>query len=130
MFCINYYKAGKKRVNHLKKLLELFPSAPWDYNALSRNPNLSWEIVRDKPDKPWNWSRISYNSNTITLGQRYYLRVKKVGSTLSAEIYTNAARTLLFQTISRTINTSAFNYLYVFIFKRSLTQGRGSISLD
>ena len=26
---------------------------PWDYGMLSKNPNITWEIVRDNPDKSW-----------------------------------------------------------------------------
>lgn len=26
----------------------------WDFNILSLNPNMTWEIVYNHPDKPWN----------------------------------------------------------------------------
>jgi hypothetical protein len=26
---------------------------PWDYGMLSKNPNITWKIVRDNPDKSW-----------------------------------------------------------------------------
>ena len=61
MFSVNYYKTGKKRVNHIKKLLEIFPDKPWDWGWLSGNPSITWEIVRDNPDKPWDWDLLSEN---------------------------------------------------------------------
>jgi len=36
----------------------------WKY--LSKNPNITWEIVKDNLDKPWNWNYLSANPN-ITL---------------------------------------------------------------
>src|SRR3989344_9269696 len=63
MFTANYYKNGKKRANHLKKLLELFPSAPWSWYRLSSNPNITLEIVQNNPTKPWDWYNLSSNPN-------------------------------------------------------------------
>ena len=51
MFSVNYYKRGKKRVNHLKKLLELFPEKPWCWIALSGNCNITWEYIQKNPNK-------------------------------------------------------------------------------
>src|SRR3990167_264569 len=90
MFCHNYYKTGKIRVNHLKKLLELFPDKPWDWNEklptnpnvtceiiekylnkwdwywLSENPNITWEIVNKYPSYPWDWELLSMNPSVVT----------------------------------------------------------------
>ena len=33
---------------------------------LSKNPNITWEIVKDNPDEDWNWRGLSGNQN-ITL---------------------------------------------------------------
>ena len=32
-------------MNSLEKLLELYPDKPWDWVALSKNPNISWEFI-------------------------------------------------------------------------------------
>lgn len=48
-----------KSDNHLTKLLERFPNANWDYEALSRNPGLPWEFVMKNLDKKWSWFVLS-----------------------------------------------------------------------
>jgi hypothetical protein len=30
------------------------PDKPWDWDWLSKNPNITFDIVKDNPDKPWN----------------------------------------------------------------------------
>ena len=47
--------------NHLWELIELYPDKNWDWNYISRNPNITWEIIQDNPDKDWDWGYISYN---------------------------------------------------------------------
>ena len=49
--------------NQLLKLLQLFPDKPWDYDYLSENPNITWEIIQKNPDKPWNYNYLSRNPN-------------------------------------------------------------------
>ena len=49
--------------NHLYILLELFPNKPWDYYHLSRNPNITWNIVKANPNKPWDYKWLSKNPN-------------------------------------------------------------------
>ncbi len=39
------------------------PDKPWNWRSLSKNPNITWDIVRDSPDKPWNWRALSKNPN-------------------------------------------------------------------
>ena len=34
-------------VNHLKKLLELYPNRNWSWRTLSLNPNITWENVQE-----------------------------------------------------------------------------------
>ena len=29
---------------------------PWDWGYLSKNPNITWEIIQANPDKEWNWN--------------------------------------------------------------------------
>jgi hypothetical protein len=49
--------------NHLLTLLKLFPDKPWNWYWVSRNPNITWEIISANPDKPWNWNEVSRNPN-------------------------------------------------------------------
>ena len=50
-------------LNELEKLLLEFPDKPWNWKELSRNPNITLEIVEANPDKPWNWYYFSGNPN-------------------------------------------------------------------
>ena len=53
----------KLNSNELIKLLETFPDKPWNWNFLSQNPNITWDIVKANQDKPWNWNVLSWNPN-------------------------------------------------------------------
>jgi len=44
-------------------LVLLNPDKPWNWQYISENPNITWEIIHANPDKPWNWRHISKNSN-------------------------------------------------------------------
>ena len=35
---------------------------PWDWYGISRNPNITWGIIRDNLEKPWNWKSIFSNT--------------------------------------------------------------------
>jgi hypothetical protein len=35
----------------------------WNYNRISRNPNVTWDIVQPNPDKPWDYNKLSKNPN-------------------------------------------------------------------
>ena len=37
---------------------------PWDYERLSENPNITWDIVEANPDKPWSYEYLSNNKMT------------------------------------------------------------------
>jgi hypothetical protein len=37
----------------------------WDWYELSRNPNMTCDIVKENIDKPWNWSYLCLNPNII-----------------------------------------------------------------
>ncbi len=39
------------------------PDKPWCWDGISRNPNLTMEMINANPDKPWDWDEISRNSN-------------------------------------------------------------------
>ena len=34
-----------------------------NWNGLSSNPNITWDIIKENLDKPWDWRRLSYNPN-------------------------------------------------------------------
>ena len=40
------------------------PDKQWNYEDLSRNPNITWEIVQANPDKPWDYDNLSINLMT------------------------------------------------------------------
>ena len=48
-------------LNHLYILLNLFPDKPWNYEYLSLNPNITYDIVQKNPDKSWNYYYLSQN---------------------------------------------------------------------
>ena len=43
------------------KFIEKNSDKPWDWDWLSGNPNITWEIVTMNPDKPWDWKELSKN---------------------------------------------------------------------
>ena len=49
--------------NTLIKLLSYFPDKPWNWYELSRNPNITPNILLVNSDKPWNWYGLSWNPN-------------------------------------------------------------------
>lgn len=71
--------------NHLLKLLELYPKRKWNWDAISENPNFTWEHVLKIIDDEFtnfletgnsssklNWSNISKNQNvTWEIVQKY-----------------------------------------------------------
>jgi hypothetical protein len=45
------------------EIVKANPDKPWNYNGLSLNPNITWEIVCKNPDEPWNYYYLSFNPN-------------------------------------------------------------------
>ena len=41
--------------------MQAHPEKPWNYDCLSINPNITWEIVEDHPEKPWAYRNLSMN---------------------------------------------------------------------
>ena len=39
------------------------PDKPWDWDYLSLNPNVTWDVVQANLDKPWVWDWLSENPN-------------------------------------------------------------------
>ena len=40
---------------------------PWDYDALSLHPALSWRAVWARPDLPWNWDHLTVNPSVARM---------------------------------------------------------------
>ena len=45
------------------EIVEANLDKPWDWDYLSENPNVTWEIVKENLDKPWSWNGLSRNPN-------------------------------------------------------------------
>ena len=58
-------KKGKKFVNNTK-FIDFFErniDKDWDWDSLSQNPNITWEIIEKYIEKPWTWCCVSNNPN-------------------------------------------------------------------
>ena len=44
-------------------MIQSNPDKEWDWEYISWNPNITWEIVQDNPDRDWNWFFLSGNPN-------------------------------------------------------------------
>ena len=53
------------------------PIQNWNWYVLSKNPNITMEIIRDNPEKPWDWSEISWNKNITMEFQNIFLIICK-----------------------------------------------------
>jgi hypothetical protein len=54
------------KTNICKKLLNIIndnPNKKWDWEFISSNPNITWEIIEANLDLPWSWDYISQNPN-------------------------------------------------------------------
>ena len=52
---------GPPPENTLVKLLEHFPNKKWNYEHLSLNQNITFEMVLAHPELPWCYSGLSRN---------------------------------------------------------------------
>jgi hypothetical protein len=43
--------------------IENNPDKPWNWEYLSENPNITWDIVVDNPEKKWDYDSLSVNPN-------------------------------------------------------------------
>jgi len=39
------------------------PDKIWDWDDLSSNPNITWDIIKNNLDKNWDWSDLSVKPN-------------------------------------------------------------------
>jgi hypothetical protein len=49
---------------------------PWDWYNISRHLNITWKIIEENLDKPWKWGYLSLNEFTKER-ENFELRVKK-----------------------------------------------------
>ena len=54
------------------------PDKPWDWLTLSRNWTITWNIVKDNPDKPWKWLYLSKNPNILMTTREQSEIIKRV----------------------------------------------------
>jgi hypothetical protein len=51
-------------MNSLEILYNLYPDKDWDYeHYLSRNPNTTWDMIKNNLDRDWDWYFLSSNSS-------------------------------------------------------------------
>ena len=76
---IEFHSAWSSPVGLIVKLADRFgikemsvQSEDVDWGCISRNPNLTMEIIEKYPDKPWNWTCISRHPNiTMEMIEKY-----------------------------------------------------------
>ena len=74
-----WYRSTKSRWRYLSRnpnitwnIVQQYPDKPWDWYYLSGNPSITLDIVQQNPDKPWDWSSLSINPNiTWNIVQQY-----------------------------------------------------------
>lgn len=49
--------------NHLLTLLTMLPDKPWNWHEISRNVNITPQIIEAYPEFPWAWKYVAYNMN-------------------------------------------------------------------
>jgi hypothetical protein len=57
---------------------------PWNFYAMSSNPNLTMEFVRKHKNKPWNWKELGKHEFAVDRKQYVEMQIRKV---LLASIY-------------------------------------------
>jgi len=61
-----------KNPNITMDIIEKYPEKPWIWYYISDKPNITMEIIEKHPNKPWNWESISNNPNlTMEFIEKY-----------------------------------------------------------
>ena len=60
----------------------------WNWSSLSKNPNITSDIIESNPHLPWNWSNISQNKNLTEEFIRKNIYQHNL-TPLSNELFTN-----------------------------------------
>ncbi len=91
-------------------LIQEFPDKEWNWTYVSKNPNITWEIIRDNLDNPkchWNWHSIFENPNiTWEIIEDYLVNPNLDWSNFMFREYTVAAR----KPIKCNFNPKKINY--------------------
>lgn len=53
--------------NILVSFLKKYPNEHWNFEDLSENPNITWDVVRMTINKRWNWKKLCTNNPHITI---------------------------------------------------------------
>jgi len=56
------------------------PDKPWEWYALSRNRNITIEIIEKYSDKPWDWEGISQNTHITAAFVIKYMGLERIVS--------------------------------------------------
>jgi hypothetical protein len=64
------------------EIIQQNPDKGWNYNYLSRNSNITYKIIQQNPDGPWNYCYLSTN----TFNGRIYNWSKKLHKFYSKKI--------------------------------------------
>ena len=60
---IDFFRSLSKNPNITMDMVNAYPDKPWDWYGLSRNPNITMDFIETKSDKPWDWDGLSRNPN-------------------------------------------------------------------
>jgi hypothetical protein len=65
LFYLTMNKSNIKYIlcNPLWYLISKYCIKPWGWDSISRNPNITMEMIKNNSDKPWDWDSISMNPN-------------------------------------------------------------------
>ena len=55
------YWGLSKNPNITWEIVKKHPEFNWNYYGLSSNPNITWEIIKMNPEKPWDYQGLSMN---------------------------------------------------------------------
>ena len=69
------WKWMSKNPNITWEIIQNNPDKNWSWDFISLNPNITWEIIVANPDKHWNWMNISCHPN-ITLLKAIFCALK------------------------------------------------------
>ena len=62
MLC-QYKKLEKQWQKYWAQFILDNPNKPWNWDEMSRNPNITPDIIQQNLDKDWNWRYLSMNEN-------------------------------------------------------------------
>ena len=52
-----------RNINITWDIIQNNPNKPWNWLGISINPNITWDIIINNPWKRWKWHQISLNPN-------------------------------------------------------------------